>query len=194
MGQYFDNDILPSKISEFACFINDKKYKFNTDIGVFSKNGLDFGTRLLLENININDIKGDVLDLGCGYGPIGIFLASFGLKVDMVDVNKRALHLAKMNLDKNSVEANVFYSDCYSNINKKYSCIVTNPPIRAGKNIVEEMTLKSIDYLDKNGYLYIVIRKDMGGKSLFEKLSKIYDKSGIIAKKSGYLVICCEKN
>jgi len=193
MGQYFDNDNLPSKIRSYSCFIRDKKYIFNVDIGVFSKSGLDFGTRLLLENINLDNIEKNVLDLGCGYGPVGVFFASYGFNVDMVDVNKRALHLSKINLEENKMHANVFYSDCYKNVEKKYSCIVVNPPIRAGKKVVEEMCLNSINYLDDNGYIYIVIRKDMGGKSLFEKLSKIYKESKIIIKKSGYIVICCEK-
>ena len=193
MGQYFDNEKLPSKISSYSCFIRGKKFTFYTDIGVFSRNGLDFGTRLLLENINLDTIGNDILDIGCGYGPVGVFISSYGYHVDMCDVNRRALHLACKNLLVNNTCANVFYSNIYDNINCKYSCIITNPSIRAGKDVVNSIIFGSYDKLINNGFLYIVIKKDMGGKSIILKLKDKFNDVNIIAKKSGYMVICCKK-
>ena len=120
MNHYFTNEELPSNIKEITTIINKKKYKFLTDNGVFSKKGLDFGTRTLLETLNLNEIKGEILDFGCGYGPIGIYVKdNTDAIVDMVDVNKRSIHLAKENAKLNKVSVNIFESDIYSKVAKK---------------------------------------------------------------------------
>ena len=133
MSYYFTNDEnLKSEIRTNKVIIGNLPFTFYTDNGVFSKKGLDFGTRTLLESLE--DISGEVLDLGCGYGPIGIYLASkYNVIPDMVDVNKRSIDLALKNTKLNKVQTNIFESDGYSNISKKYDYIVTNPPIRVGK-------------------------------------------------------------
>lgn len=136
MGHYFTNEQLPSDIKETTCVVLGNHFKFLTDNGVFSKDGLDFGSRLLLEVIPREEVGGKILDMGCGYGVLGIVLARMtSRKVDMVDVNHRALHLSKRNAKLNGVSdlVSIFESDCYSNVSGKYSTIVTNPPIRAGK-------------------------------------------------------------
>ena len=141
MNQYFNNNSnLESNIVENKVNINGFDYIFYTDNGVFNKKGLDFGTRLLLENINLNG-KNSFLDMGCGCGVVGLFLLKNNPQyiIDMVDVNNRALELTKKSLNKNKLEANVFYSDTYININKKYDCIITNPPIHAGKKVVYDI-------------------------------------------------------
>ena len=102
MGQYFDNENLPSKITKTECFVRGKKFIFLTDNGVFSKDGLDFGSRLLLESIPLEAVGGKVLDVGCGYGVFGIILNKLtSCSVDMVDVNLRAIHLSEMNIKEN---------------------------------------------------------------------------------------------
>lgn len=192
MAHYFENDNMAvSKIIETKAKINDKIFTFKTDNNVFSKKGLDFGTRTLLESLDLEKIKGDVLDIGCGYGPIGIYLASFGLSVDMIDVNKRALSLAQENAKINNVKVNIFESDMYSNVSKKYDYIITNPPIRVGKKILYEILFKAKDYLNKNGSLILVIHKDQGAKSLYKELGNSY-KTEILGKNKGYFVIECQ--
>lgn len=192
MGQYFNNENLPSNITKIDCFIRGKKFTFNSDNGVFSKNGVDFGSRLLLDFIPLEEVGGKILDLGCGYGVIGIALNKLtGANVDMVDVNLRALHLTEMNVSANKCQnINVFESNVYENVNTKYTSIVTNPPIRAGKKVVYDMLFNAKDYLTDDGNLYFVIRKQQGAKSMISDLEKEYDLE-ILEKKKGYYIIKC---
>ena len=194
MSQYFDNVDLKSNIEKYKTRIFDKQFCFNTDNGVFSKSKLDFGTRCLLENLPLEEIKGEILEVGCGYGVIPIILTRTVDKIDSfdaVDVNKRALHLAEMNKKENfSPKVNFFLSNCYQNINKKYDVIISNPPIRAGKNIVYEIVMNARNYLKEDGKLFIVINKDQGAKSLYKDLEKLY-KCELINKKKGFWIIKC---
>ena len=192
MGQYFDNDHLPSKMVKTEAFVLGKKFIFFTDNGVFSKDGLDFGSRLLLETIPLEEVGGKVLDMGCGYGVFGIVLNKIvSCGVDMCDVNLRALHLSKINLKENNCsDINVFESNCYENVVSKYSSIVTNPPIRAGKKIVYDIVMNAKNYLEKDGKLFLVIRKEQGAKSLIVDLKKIYNVE-IVAKKKGFFILKC---
>ena len=192
MGQYFNNENLPSNITKIDCFIRGKKFTFNSDNGVFSKSGVDFGSRLLLDFIPLEEVGGKILDLGCGYGVIGIALNKLtGANVDMVDVNLRALHLTEMNVSANKCQnINVFESNVYENINTKYTSIVTNPPIRAGKTVIYDMLFNAKEYLTDDGNLYFVIRKQQGAKSMMSDLEKEYNLE-IIEKKKGYYIIKC---
>ena len=192
MGQYFDNENLPSKMVKTECFVLGNKFVFYTDNGVFSKDGLDFGSRLLLETIPLEEVGGKVLDMGCGYGVFGIVLNKLtACSVDMVDVNLRAIHLADINIHENHcINVNAFESFTYSNVNSKYSCIVTNPPIRAGKKVVYDIVMNAKDYLEKEGRLFIVIRKEQGAKSLIVDLEKIYNVE-VLEKKKGFFIIKC---
>ncbi len=193
MGQYFTNEKLPSEVKKTEAFLLGNKFYFYTDNGVFSKDGLDFGSRFLLESIQLEEIGGKILDMGCGYGVFGIILSKItGCHVDMVDVNLRALHLAKRNCDLNKVDnINVFESNCYENINDKYNVIITNPPIRAGKKIVYEIVMGAREYLEEGGCLFLVIRKEQGAKSLIRDLEDIYEVD-ILNKKSGFFAIKCK--
>ena len=192
MGQYFDNQKLPSKMVKTNTFILENKFIFYTDNGVFSKDGLDFGSRLLLETIPLEEVGGKVLDMGCGYGVFGIVLNKLlSCHVDMVDVNLRALHLCEINIKENHCkDISIFESNTYQNINSKYSCIVTNPPIRAGKKVVYDIVMNANDYLENNGVLFLVIRKEQGAKSLIVDLKKIYTVD-VLAKKKGFYIIKC---
>ena len=195
MSQYFDNDKSiksNKKLIEFN--FNNKKYNVYSDNGVFSKDKFDYGTRVLLESIDINNLCGNVLDLGCGIGVVGIILGTINknINIDMVDINDRAINLAKENVSLNKVKGNVFISDVYSNINKKYNYIITNPPIRAGKEVVRRFLLGGYDYLTDDGILYFVMRKDHGVKSMVKELEKIYDVN-IVCKDKGFYVVRCYK-
>ena len=193
MSHYFTNEDLPSNLKKVEVIVKDKKFIFNTDNGVFSKKGLDFGTRSLINTVLSMNISGDVLDLGCGYGALGIILSSFfDIKIDMVDVNKRALHLSKMNVKENkSNNINIFESNIYENINKKYDYIITNPPIRAGKDIVYKFLFDAKKYLKKDGYLIYVINKEQGAKSSIKDLEKIATVE-LLDKNKGFFVIKCK--
>lgn len=192
MGQYFTNEKLPSKVRKIDCFVLGKKFVFLTDNGVFSKDGLDFGSRLLLESIPLDEVGAKVLDMGCGYGVFGIVLnKTTGAFIDMVDVNLRALHLSRRNIAENCCNnISVYESNCYENIFAKYNTIITNPPIRAGKKIVYEIVMNARKYLEPNGNLFLVIRKEQGAKSLISDLEKIYSVE-ILKKKKGFFVLKC---
>lgn len=195
MSHYFVNDKhLKSDIKEHIVTIGGSDYKFLTDNGVFSKSGLDFGTRTLLETLELERINGDVLDFGCGYGPIGIFIKSkTKANVDMIDINDRSIGLAVKNAKLNNVDVNIFESNIYEKVTKKYDFIITNPPIRVGKNILYEILFKAKEYLNKDGELWLVINKDQGAKSLVRDLEKTY-KVTIKQKNKGFYIICCINN
>ena len=196
MSQYFDNDnnIRHNKrIIEF--YFNDKKYNLYSDNGVFSKDKFDYGTKLLLDSIDISKLSGNVLDLGCGIGVVGIILGTINknINIDMIDINERAISLVRDNLTLNKVNANVFSSDVYSNVNKKYDYIITNPPIRAGKEVVRKFLLGGYDYLNDNGILYFVMRKDHGVKSMIKELENKYNVT-IINKDKGFYILSLTKH
>ena len=194
-GHYFLNDVnLKSNIREFEIKICGEIFKFKTDNGVFSKGELDFGTELLIKTVLKKDIKGNVLDLGCGYGAIGIVLNKLlNISVDMIDVNKRAIDLTKMNIkDNNCSNIRVLESDGYSNIDKTYNYIISNPPIRVGKIKLYKLIKKKKKYLNANGRLYIVIRKEQGAKTFINDFKDIYEIE-ILEKKKGFYIICLKK-
>ena len=193
MGQYFTNDnSIPSKLVKTRAVVLNNSFIFYTDNGVFSKDGLDFGSRLLLENIPLTEIGESLLDVGCGYGVFGIFLNKIlGVKVTMCDVNRRALHLAEKNIKENKCsDCSVIESSCYQNINSKYSTIITNPPIRAGKKVVYEILEGAKDYLLPGGRLFFVVRKEQGAKSIISDMQKIYNVE-VLERKKGFFIIKC---
>ena len=193
MNYYFDRETnVKSNEVTTRAEIGGKLYTFKTDNNVFSKRGLDFGTRTLLESIDVKSISGDVLDFGCGYGPIGIYISSnTSSNVDMIDINKRALNLARENSKINKVDVNIFESNIYSEVNKKYDYIITNPPIRVGKKILYEILEGAKNYLKHNGHLIFVINKDQGAKSTIKYLENIYEVQ-VIEKNKGFYVIDCK--
>ena len=173
--------------------IKDKDFSFYTDNGVFSKKGMDFGTRTLLENLDYENMHGKILDFGCGYGSIGIVISKItNLEVDMLDINKRSIELARENSKLNKVKTNIFESNIYENVTNKYDYIISNPPIRVGNEILYKILFEAQDHLNENGQLWIVVNKDQGAKSLVEKLKKYYNVN-IITKNKGFFVILCSK-
>ncbi|MBD9098732.1 class I SAM-dependent methyltransferase [bacterium] len=195
MSQYFENDKnLKSQLKRISCSIFNKQFIFYTDNGVFAKNGIDYGSKLLLESIK-DDKYNFILDMGCGYGTLGIILnKKYSCYTTMVDINKRALHLTKKNILENKCNnVEVFESDAYQNITKKYDLIVTNPPIHAGKKKVYEILIGAKKYLNNNGKLYFVIHKDQGAKSVIKDLSNIY-KIEVVKKDKGFFIILAENS
>lgn len=195
MGHYFVNDDnLKSEIREFKINFLNQDFIFKTDNGVFSKGELDYGTYLLLTTVLNLDIKGKVLDLGCGYGAIGVVISKLkNTKVTMVDVNKRAVHLSKMNVSDNKCDCLVINSDGYLNVSDKFDYIITNPPIRVGKTKLYELMIDSKNYLNENGVIYLVIRKEQGAKSFIKDMSEYYNVN-VLEKSKGFYIIslkCC---
>ena len=191
MAHYFTNEEnLKSEIENVIAEINGIPFYFYTDNGVFSKGELDFGTELLLKNFKYdNPNNKTLLDIGCGCGPIGIYASHLGFAVDMSDVNKRAIHLSKMSLKEQGLNANVFESDAYKNITNKYDYIVSNPPIRVGKEKLYEIVMNAKEHLKDGGSLWIVVRKQQGAESMVRDMKNAYKTVEVIAKKKGFFII-----
>lgn len=191
MAHYFTNEEnLKSEIEKVIAEINGIPFYFYTDNGVFSKGELDFGTELLLKNFKYdNPNNKTLLDIGCGCGPIGIYASHLGFAVDMSDVNKRAIHLSKMSLKEQNLNANVFESDAYKNITNKYDYIVSNPPIRVGKEKLYEIVMNAKEHLKNGGSLWIVVRKQQGAESMVRDMKNAYKIVEVIAKKKGFFII-----
>lgn len=194
MSHYYTNDpTIKSDIKDIAYDFRGVRLTLNTDAGVFSKTRVDFGTNVLLNALQEEDVESKkVLDVGCGYGVIGLCVAkkypsSF---VDLVDVNERALNLAKINKESNKItNARIYGSNAYEKIQDKYDLIITNPPIRAGKDVVHQIVLGSNDRLNSGGVIYVVIQKKQGAPSLIKEMETIFDGVEIVEKKNGYFIL-----
>lgn len=192
MGHYFVNDPnLKSNKKEIKYTFLGEDVIFNTDNGVFSKDRVDFGTNVLLNSLDdLNNFK-SVLDVGCGVGVIGISIAKkySNIKVEMIDVNERAILLAKENIIKNNItNCECYLSDIYSNVNKTFDMIISNPPIRAGKTVVHGIASGAYDKLNQSGAFYAVVQKKQGADSFKKKLEEIYSTVEILTKDSGYII------
>lgn len=192
--QYFsvNNDELPSNPKYINAKIGEFSFEFKTDNGVFSKDFLDYASKLLIEKIDFESLpEGPILDVGCGYGPIGIYAAKCTkMPVFMVDINPRALELSKENVLKNKVSATVLESNCLDNvIDKKYSCIITNPPIHAGKEVIYKMYEQASISLIEGGSFWIVIQQKHGAPSTIKKLETLFKNVEIVYKKKGFYII-----
>ena len=186
MNQYFDNNNnLESNMQENKVKVLDTEFYMYTDNGVFNKKGLDFGTRVLLENLDIEN-KNSFLDVGCGCGPIGMYilLNKPDSVVDMIDVNNRAIKLTKMGLKKNHISGEVFNSD----VEGRYDMIITNPPIHAGKQKIYKIVREAKSHLNKDGEVWIVIRKDQGAATLIKDNSDLFQFE-VIDKIKGFWII-----
>ena len=163
---------------------------FMTDAGVFSKGELDVGSRLLLDALPA--FTGDVLDIGCGWGAIGVAIAKANknAKVTMVDVNRRALDLCRQNCQRNGVTAEVIESDGMAEVmGRKFDAIVTNPPIRAGKQVIYKMFADAAQSLNLDGALYLVIRKQQGAESCVKYLKTLFNEVEKLDKSGGFWVL-----
>lgn len=192
---YTDNSDLTSDRKSFDYYFDNKKFYFTTDNGVFSKNNVDYGSYLLILNTYRRDLGKEVLDLGCGWGPVGIILKSFNedINVSSVDINSRAVELTKLNSSNNKTLIDVYKCLDILTLNKTFDSIILNPPIRAGKTVIYDLYEKSYRTLNENGSLYIVIQKKQGANSSINKLNELFNKVVVLDKSNGYLVIEAKK-
>ena len=162
---------------------------FVTDAGVFSRDGLDRGTEVLLEALP--PLEGRVLDLGCGWGAVGVALGKRypALDIVMTDINSRAVELARRNLAENGVTAAVLQGDGFDAVEGRFDTIVTNPPIRAGKAVIYGLFARAREYLEPDGALYVVIRKQQGAPSALKYLKEIYSRAETMDRASGFHVL-----
>ncbi|MCM3570057.1 class I SAM-dependent methyltransferase [Neobacillus mesonae] len=178
--------------------LRNHRLRFKTDNGVFSKREVDFGSRLLIESFISPTIEGPILDVGCGYGPIGLSIAKDeqDRMIHMVDVNERAIQLAKENAGLNKIQnVEIYESDRLSSVNEmNFAAILTNPPIRAGKKTVHDIFEQSALHLVPNGELWIVIQKKQGAPSALEKLKTIFSQVETVDKSKGYFIFKAVKN
>ena len=167
----------------------DRALSFTTDAGVFSKDGLDRGTQVLLEALP--PLSGRVLDLGCGWGAVGVSLGARypSLEIVMTDVNARAAALSRRNAEANGVSAQVVQGDGFEAVSGAFDAIVTNPPIRAGKAVIYGLFERARDFLRPGGALYIVIRKQQGAPSALKFLRERYGEAEVIEREAGFWVI-----
>lgn len=178
--------------------INGNSFTYTTDAGVFSKSAVDQGSEvLMLTGAEQNYPEGNILDLGCGYGPIGIYLGQTfpDRMIEMVDVNERALELAKLNADQNDVSnVRIYQSYLYEEVeNKEFAAILSNPPIRAGKKVVHEILEKAFDHLIVGGQLLIVIQKKQGAPSAKKKMEEVFGNVERINLDKGYWILASTK-
>lgn len=193
MAHYYTNNIdLPSQETLISFQYRNHQITFVSDAGVFSKERIDYGSRVLLESMDVSKQQLTLLDVGCGYGTLGISLKVEypWLNVDMVDVNERAVHLAQASIEKNNVlDTHAFYSSIYENVDKTYDIIVSNPPIRAGKKVVFEILEKAYDHLNDHGELIIVIQKKQGAPSAKKKMEEVFGNCQIVNRDKGYFIL-----
>lgn len=186
---YTQNPNSKKIIREFTASIGEIECTFVTASGLFSLDHLDIGSLVLISYCDISNVS-TLLDLGCGYGAVGIFLKKMHphLNITATDINERAIEYTKKNVVLNNVEIEAFQSDGFTNISQSFDCIVLNPPQSAGKKVCEALILDAKSHLNRGGSLQIVARAKKGGKALSEFMESVYGNVTVLKRKSGFSV------
>ncbi|MBA2860730.1 16S rRNA (guanine1207-N2)-methyltransferase [Methanococcus maripaludis] len=178
--------------STISGMLRGKRFSFKTDSGVFSPKKIDKGTIILVEELEVSK-DDDVLDVGCGYGVIGISIADEVNSVTMTDLNNRSVGLTRKNIKlngKSEKNIEVFQGDLFEKVNnKKYSVIISNPPIKAGKDLIHKIISKGHDLLNENGSIWVVIQTKHGAKSLTKYMEEIFGNVETVTISGGYRVL-----
>ncbi|MGM9944331.1 MAG: class I SAM-dependent methyltransferase [Lysinibacillus sp.] len=186
-----------SKPRQWKFTLRGHTFTFETDAGVFSKSEVDFGSRVLIDTFEMPEVEGDVLDVGCGYGPIGLSIAKAIPErfVHMMDINTRAIALAEKNAQVNGVQnVRIFESNGLASVGDvKAAAILTNPPIRAGKETIFRFYDESYEKLVEGGELWVVIQKKQGAPSTVSHLEERFSEVDVVEKKKGYWIIRAKK-
>lgn len=190
---YSKNPHVESKPRKWKFTLRGYSFTFETDAGVFSKSEVDFGSRVLIDSFELTEVSGDILDVGCGYGPIGLSIAkSYSDRtVHMMDVNDRALALARKNAENNGVQnVQIYESDALSSVKtESVAAVLTNPPIRAGKETIFRFYDQAFEVLAERGELWIVIQKKQGAPSTMDHLAEKFSEVDVVDKVKGYWII-----
>ncbi|MGG1615947.1 class I SAM-dependent methyltransferase [Paenibacillus sp. NRS-1782] len=177
--------------------LRGRTYHFASDSGVFSKQGIDYGSRVLIEAIQL-PAQASVLDVGCGYGPIGLTAATLvpNGHVTMVDINERAVQLAIENAERNGItNVTIKQSDLFEQVKAdRFDVILTNPPIRAGKETVHTIFELAYEHLNEGGALWVVIQKKQGAPSASAKMESLFGRVEEVTKDKGYRILKAEKS
>lgn len=192
MSHYFINDSnVKSDRRYLGCEKGGYNFRFVSDNGVFSKNEIDEGSNLLIDVYLRNGKNGRVLDVGAGIGVIGIMVSKINdCEVDMLEINSRAVGLCAENILLNKCgKCNVYESDVYDKANGKYDAVISNPPIRAGKDVVFTILQRAKEFLKLNGELWVVIRKNQGEESAKRKMQDVYGNCEIVKRDKGFYVL-----
>ena len=182
---------IESNPSFYTFNFKGESFKFKTDNGVFSKDYIDYGSFVMLNVFKPNDIKLPILDMGSGYGPIGIVVSRlYNRHVVMAEINERAYNLSLENIKNNNSDCEAYNSNIYEKLDGfKFSSIITNPPIRAGKDVVFSIYDGAYDHLEVNGELWVVIQKKQGAPSSKEHLEKLFGNCEIVKRDRGYYIL-----
>lgn len=202
MNHYFsEKPKIKSEKKTIKYIIQNKKFEFITDNGVFSKSKVDFGTDLMLNeflkrNRGLEAEKIKILDIGCGYGVVSVILKSFypEISITLSDINERALELSEENLKKNNInDYEIIKSDVFEKITGKFDIILSNPPIRTGKDIIFKIYSEAYEHLNENGEFYCVIQTKHGAKSTQKKLMEIFGNCDTVTIDGGYRIFLSKK-
>lgn len=198
MNHYYTNDpTLAHDEHQFTFDLAGNPLQFTADNGVFSKHTIDYGSRVLIDVVANRPLPaGALLDVGCGYGPIGLALAKHApaRAVTMTDVNERALGLAQRNAEANHItNVTILESDAYANVTGDFAVVVTNPPVRAGKAVVSAIIAGAADHLQPGGELFVVLQKKQGAPSALKLMKATYAAAEVVKKDRGYYILHATK-
>ncbi|MBQ5153474.1 class I SAM-dependent methyltransferase [Macrococcoides caseolyticum] len=189
---YSEEQTVASHENTISFNMGSHSLKLTTDAGVFSKGGVDFGSKLLVQTF-LDDAQPErILDVGCGYGTMGLMVANHFPEstVHMVDVNTRALALSERNAVTNKINnAMIYKSDGLNEVTEQFDAVITNPPIRAGKDVVHRILSDSYNILEHRGALYVVIQKKQGMPSAKKKMDEVFGNVTVLKKDKGYYIL-----
>ena len=195
---YYSKDVngVKSEPKTFEFYFKNKKFIFDTDNGVFSKDFVDFGSHVMLENFKPNDLLYPILDMGAGYGVLGIILGTtYNKEVYLSEINERAYNLIIKNIKNNNCSnMHPLNGNLYETVEDKiFSSIITNPPIRAGKSVVFSIYEGAYNHLCDGGELWVVIQKKQGEESSKKKIEELFGNCEIVKRDKGYYILKAQK-
>ena len=197
MSHYFKPSLaLAEQENQLRYTFAGNDFTFTTNSGLFSRTHIDPASEILMRTIATSPPQKNqsLLDMGCGYGAIGIVLGkTYQLEITLADINPRGLKYAEKNAVNNKIRGKIILTDCFAEIQETFDIITINPPIHAGKSVTYKMYHQSVEHLNAGGFLYVVNLKKHGAETTARELEKVFGNCQTLYKKSGYYVFRCEK-